>query len=135
MAVVIVDDSVTNLVVLKSLMASVRSSEIVTFSDSEKAAQYLATHGSDLIIVDYSMPKMNGIEFISTVRRQPHHAETPIVMVTQQSDREVRMRALDVGATDFLSKPVDPSEFKARARNLLKLHGVTLNKPAVSQAV
>jgi putative two-component system response regulator len=133
MAVVIVDDSATNLVVLKHLSASVHSSDTVTFSDPKAAVAYLAKHQAEIVIVDFSMPGMNGIEFISAVRRQPRHAETPIVMVTQTSDREIRMRALDAGATDFLSKPVDPSEFKARVKNLLKLQAAISNKLAVPQ--
>jgi DNA-binding response OmpR family regulator len=134
MAVVIVDDSATNLIVLKHLSAALHSFDIVTFSDAKAALDYLTKQASELIIVDFAMPQMNGIEFITMVRQQPHHVETPIVMVTQMSDRDIRMRALEAGATDFLNKPVDPSEYKARLRNLLKFQGAIPHKSAASQS-
>lgn len=67
------------------------------------------------------MPEMDGLEFIRRVREQPHNREVPIVMVTADSEREVRYRALELGANDFLNKPVDKVELLARVKNLLAL--------------
>ena len=55
------------------------------------------------------------------MRKLTHHIDTPIVMVTNHSESEIRRQALEAGATDFLSKPFDASEFKVRMRNLLRL--------------
>jgi putative two-component system response regulator len=118
MKIVVVDDSVTNLVVLKCLSAGVNAAEVSAFTDSVVACKHLADHHADVIVVDYSMPKMNGIEFIHAVRQHAHHARTPILMVTGQGDRDTRIKALEAGATDFLNKPLDAAEFKARLRNL-----------------
>jgi putative two-component system response regulator len=119
MAIVIVDDSATNLAVLKSLSARIYQGEAKAFIDSELAAAYLADHEADLIVVDYSMPGLNGVDFIRKVRSGPLHRATPIVMVTHSSDQSVRLQAMQAGATDFLNKPVEAIEFKTRVANLL----------------
>lgn len=119
MKIVVVDDSVTNLVVLKCLSAGVGAAEVSAFTDSLVACKHLAENPADVIVVDYSMPKMNGIEFIHAIRQHPQHARTPILMVTGQGDRDTRLKALEAGATEFLNKPLDAAEFKARLRNFL----------------
>jgi putative two-component system response regulator len=120
MSIVVVDDSVTTLVVLKHLAASHASAPIRTFSNPKEAQKFLTSSLADLVIVDCEMPGINGIDFIAGIRRLPHHADTPIVMVTQHSADEIRMRALGAGATEFLGKPVDPLEFKATVGRLLR---------------
>src|SRR6195256_3621932 len=76
---------------------------------------------SDLVLVDYMMPEMDGIEFVKRLRALPGYEHVPIVMVTVHDDRKVRYAALDAGITDFLTKPVDSRECLARCRNLLTL--------------
>ena len=73
----------------------------------------------DLIIVDYSMPEMNGAEFTRAVRLRPETSEVPVVVITAYDDREFRLAALEAGATDFLQSPVDRREFQSRVRALL----------------
>lgn len=119
MKIVVIDDSITNLVVLKCLSAGVNGAEVVPFTDSVAACKYLAEGAADVIVVDYAMPNVNGIDLVRIVRQQPLHAQTPILMVTGQADRTTRLKALHAGATDFLSKPLDAAEFKARLRNYL----------------
>ncbi len=121
MSIVVVDDSMTNLVVLKHMAKGNSSLPVQTFTKPEMAVDYLSKNEADLIIVDCEMPGMNGIDFISTMRKLAHHIDTPIVMVTNHSESEIRRQALEAGATDFLSKPFDASEFKVRMRNLLRL--------------
>jgi putative two-component system response regulator len=125
MAIVIVDDSPTNLAVLKSLSANIYKGEVKAFTNARAAVQHLADHSVDLIVVDYSMPDLNGIDFIREIRANPRHLSTPLVMVTQSSDLLVRTRAIEAGATDFLNKPVDAIEFKVRIKHLLSLNEPT----------
>ncbi len=120
MSIVVVDDSVTTLVVLKHLTASHATSPIRTFSNPQDAQEFLTACPADLVIVDCEMPGINGIDFIAGVRRVQHHADTPIIMVTHHSGSEVRLRAIAAGATDFLRKPVDPLKFKRKVRDLLR---------------
>lgn len=121
MSIVIVDDSVTNLIVLKHLAKGHGNHAVTSFTDPVFAKEFLEVAPAELIIVDCEMPGLNGVEFIAAVRLMSRHNETPILMVTHHSDAEIRRNALNAGATDFLSKPVDAAEFKVRVRNLLQL--------------
>jgi DNA-binding response OmpR family regulator len=78
------------------------------------------------------MPKLNGAEFISAVRVMELNAEVPIVVVTAYGDPDLRLHALEAGATDFLLAPVEHLEFRCRIRNLLALrrHQVRLRREA-----
>ena len=130
MSIVIVDDSVTTLVVLKQLAKGMGGLPVVTFSKPSEALSYLSENGAHIVVVDCEMPEMNGIEFIAAVRSNPPHRSTPIVMVTQHSATEIRNRAIEAGATDFLNKPIDAAEFKLRIRNLVRLSGRELELTA-----
>ena len=121
MSIVIVDDSATNLIVLKHLAKSHGERQVLTFVKPEDARDHLSSNKADLLIVDCEMPGIDGISFIREMRRLSQHRETPIIMVTSHSDGAIRHEALSAGATDFLSKPVDANEFKMRVRNLLGL--------------
>ena len=123
MTIVIVDDSVTTLIVLKQMAKSMGGLPVTTFSVPNDALDYLARNPAHLVVVDCEMPDINGVDFIRAVRGSPQHRMTPIVMVTQHSDVDLRECALQAGATDFLSKPVNAAEFKLRLRNLLNLSG------------
>jgi len=75
----------------------------------------------DLVLLDVMMPKLDGFEVARRLKESPQTGHIPIVMVTALGDVQDRVRALDAGADDFLSKPVDPSELKARVQSLLKV--------------
>ena len=83
----------------------------------EWAAQNIA----DLVFVDFLMPGMNGVDFIRLIKKLPDYAQVPIVMITANKDSDTLYAALDVGAADFLSKPVDVYECTARCKNLLTM--------------
>ena len=75
--------------------------------------RWATTHPSDLVLVDYQMPEIDGIEFVRRLRLMPEYAHVPMVMVTVHDDRKVRYAALDAGITDFLTKPIDASPVAA----------------------
>jgi len=85
------------------------------------AVVWATRHIADLVLIDYMMPEMNGIELAKRLRALPGYEHVPIMMVTAHDDRKVRYDALDAGVTDFLIKPVDARECMARCRNLLTL--------------
>ena len=121
MRVIIVDDKPTNLRLFQGLVAQLGGCEPTTFENPLEALEWCAGNRVDLILVDYMMPELNGLEFISRVRTLDGLGDIPIVMVTTTDLKEVRYMALQHGATDFLNKPVDPTEFMARMTNLLTL--------------
>lgn len=120
--IVIVDDSISSLAALEGLVRAIPGCTPLPFARSGEALAWCLRNDSDLILLDYHMPPPDGLEFIAAYRREAAHPDVPVVMVTTSDSRDVRLRALHLGATDFLTKPVDDSEFLARIRNLLRLH-------------
>ncbi len=121
--VLIVDDNTTNLVLMRQLVSRIEGCEASAFTDPVAALSAAAVHDLDVVLVDYMMPEIDGIEFIRRLRAMPRHVHVPVVMVTTADEREVCLEALQAGATDFLTKPLEPVEFKVRMRNLLALSG------------
>lgn len=118
---VVVDDSDVNLMLFKHLVAKIDGIEARYFASSAEALAWCEYTPIDLAIVDYMMPAPDGIEFIRRLREIPGLDEIPAVMVTANDQKEVRYTALQAGATDFLTKPVDKNEFVARIGNLARL--------------
>lgn len=122
MRVVIVDDQFTGRRILRELLVNLgQGLEVVDYSDPQKALADVRNSLPDLIVTDYRMPGMNGTQFIRAVRALPGGRDVPIVVVTVLDDRKVRYEALEAGATDFISRPLDSVECRARCRNLLQL--------------
>ena len=120
--VMVVDDQSTGRAILEQVMRSLDERVVVEgFARPVDAVVWATRHISDLVLVDYMMPDMDGIEFVKRLRALPGYEHVPIVMVTVHDDRKVRYAALDAGITDFLTKPVDARECLARCRNLLTL--------------
>ena len=121
MNVVIVDDTQINLTLMEALVRKIEGCKPLVFQESAKGLEWAIANDPDLIIVDYMMPAPDGIEFIQRLREVPARAEVPILMVTADHEKEVRYRALESGATDFLTKPVDRVEFTSRVKNMLAI--------------
>ena len=114
-----VDDEQLNLILIEE-MAQKLDLNVVSFTDPVKALEYLKEHPIDLVFIDYMMPVMDGLVFIEHAREV--YPDIPIVMITAvSSDNELKLRALETGATDFLNKPLNLPEFSARVQNLKKL--------------
>jgi len=119
--IAIVDDAEINLILFEALVKRMGNSQSFTFASAPQGLAWAQSHEVDLLIVDYMMPEMDGIEFISQFRATPGKEDVPVLMITANDQKQIRYRALDAGATDFLTKPVDKIEFMARANNLLQL--------------
>lgn len=122
--VLIVDDTEINLILFGALVRKIDNCESKTFLSPTEGLAWAQANDPDLIIVDYMMPDLDGIEFIRLLRETPGKEGIPILMITANDQKPVRYRALEVGATDFLTKPVDKVEFLARANNMLALSDV-----------
>ncbi len=121
MRVAIIDDSESSLSFMAGLVKSIPDCDVVTFRQSAVALPWCINNDNDidLIVVDYCMPAPDGLHFIEAFRDHQAKSEIPIIMVTSSEVRDVRYMALQLGATDFLNKPVDAVEFLARVRNVL----------------
>lgn len=120
MKVVIVDDTHINLVLMSRLMEKLEDVSTVAFQSAREALDWCRTNPYDLLVLDYMMPDLNGLEFIAQLEPDPR-LRPPVLMVTASQDVEIRHRALENGANDFLIKPIDKVEFLARTRNMLQL--------------
>jgi putative two-component system response regulator len=117
----LVDDSRSVLDFLKRLIEADGLVQATAFLDPLQAIATARERDFDIVLVDYEMPKMDGITFIRELRSLPKFADIPIVMVTSIQTDEVRLRALEAGATDFLPKRPQAMEMNVRLRNLIKL--------------
>lgn len=125
MKALLIDDNPTNLFMLGKLIQNAGISDVQSFKDPAAALQDAQIAQYDIVLVDYMMPGMDGLQFIRALRGLPAYDDVPVVMVTTVDQRDVCYAALEAGATDFLTKPVDMAEVKARIRNLAKLRDLT----------
>lgn len=121
-SVAIVDDLESARLLLDEMIRGVDPG-IATFlfAGAPEALAWLEGNEADLVITDHWMPGMTGVQLISELRRSKRLRHLPVMMITAAEDRALRYEALEAGAVDFLTKPIDPLEVRTRCRNLLLL--------------
>lgn len=95
---------------------------IVQAHDGVEALDKFDKYQPDLVLLDLMLPRLNGYEVCSRIRRNPLARHVPIIMLSGMGDREAKLRALEVGVDDFLAKPVESVELIGRVRGMLTLH-------------
>jgi putative two-component system response regulator len=118
--ILIVDDLPQNIELLEAYLAPY-GYEILTASGGAEALEKLASYPVDLILLDVMMPEMDGFEVARRVRQNETMQLLPIILVTALHETEDRIKGIEAGCDDFISKPVDKSELVARIRSLLKV--------------
>ena len=122
MNVLIVDDQLSARTMLRHIIEGISPDiRIADFGDPEQAMLWSKDSDPDLLLLDYRMPKLDGLEFARRFRRNLAHRDVPIVLITVVGDEPVRQAALDAGVIDFMVKPIRPRELRSRCRNLLLL--------------
>lgn len=116
--ILVVDDNQTNRFILKTILSKLGHECIL----AENAIQGLRVldQSFDLVLTDAMMPEMDGFEFIQEIRARQDVSDIPIIMVTTLSEKNDRLRAVEAGANDFISKPVDMTEVQVRSASLLR---------------
>ncbi|MGL4208707.1 MAG: HD domain-containing phosphohydrolase [Candidatus Adiutrix sp.] len=118
--IMVVDDELLNLKLIAAMLKP-QGYEVILANNGEECLAKVEQSPPDLILMDIMMPNMNGFEVVTKLKSREHLALIPIVMVTALQDVGDRVKALEVGADDFLTKPVDRMELRARVRSLLKV--------------
>jgi two-component system cell cycle response regulator len=118
--ILIVDDIEANVKLLEAKLAS-EYFDTLTAYDGESALETAREQAPDLILLDVMMPGMDGIEVCRALRADERTAHIPVVMLTALSDIEDRVRGLEAGADDFLSKPANDLTLFSRVRSLIRL--------------
>jgi len=127
MNIAIIDDNVVNAKINAAYISKLENINTTVFTNPVEGLAYCQEEEIDMILVDYRMPDINGLELIRIVRENPDKSGVPIVMVTAVNDKDVRWAALGAGANDFLSKPIDEMELIIRVRNMLSLRSYALD--------
>ncbi len=120
--ILFVDDEVRVLESLRRMLHSQCPVWEMAFVDRpETAWAHLMEHGADAVVMDVKMPGTSGLELLSRMQQTEQAKDLPVVMLTGLADHDLKRRALELGAADLLSKPVDPAELLARLRGVLRL--------------
>lgn len=117
------DDRVTSTLIHHRLMKD--GHEVVSFVDGAHAHRWVAEGAFDLAILDVKLPGKDGFGVLEAIRAMPHHADTPIIMLTGMGSEADVIRGLESGADDYMLKPFSPTELLARVRRLLHRDGKT----------
>lgn len=131
MKILVIDDEPVSLTVMKQLVAKLPNCHTYPFTNASDALSWCTHNTSDLVLVDYMMPTIDGIEFTRRLRASSTGRKTPIVIVSAVIDREVIKRALHAGADDFLGKPFDFIQLQTCVSDMLGLramHGQLANR-------
>jgi len=119
-AIMIIDDQVESIELLAANLAP-QGYEIIRAATGEEALGKLAGDQIDLILLDVVMPGMDGLEVARRIRQDDAGGRIPIIMVTMLQETESRIKGIEAGCDDFITKPFDKTELLARVRSLLKV--------------
>ncbi len=117
--VMMVDDEPTTIDVLQAFLETEGYKRFITTSESIRAMDLVASENPDVLLLDLHMPNVTGFDILASLRGDQRYRYTPVIVLTSATDSETKLKALQLGASDFLAKPVDPSELALRLRNTL----------------
>jgi two-component system chemotaxis response regulator CheY len=119
--ILIVEDSPTMRQLLVFALRRLKDVEIVEAQDGMDGLRKVSSDHYDLALIDINMPVMDGLKLISLMRGEESLKEIPIVVITTEGAREDRERALNLGANEYLTKPIQANRVLSVARDLLKI--------------
>ncbi|MCC9599919.1 response regulator [Stieleria sp. JC731] len=117
--VMIVDDEPINIKLIQKFLKGAGYNDFITTVDSREAIDLIHQQSPDILILDVMMPHVSGLEILAQVRADKAISHLPVLIVTASTEEETKIEALELGATDFLHKPVKPTELLPRVRNAL----------------
>jgi diguanylate cyclase (GGDEF)-like protein len=117
--ILVVDDRLSNVQILVGILK--HDYDVYFAASGEKALDILASRRPDLVLLDVMMPGMDGFEVCSRLKADPQSRDIPVIFITALEEMDAQTRGLDVGAIDFITKPINPPIVKARVRNHLLL--------------
>lgn len=118
-AIMLVDDEPITIDVLMEFLEEAGYHNFVSTSDPRDALSLIETKRPDVIMLDLMMPHVSGFDILNAMRANKKMRHIPVIVLTSSTDAETKLKALELGATDFLGKPVDSSELILRLRNTL----------------
>ena len=130
--IMIVDDEPVIIKVVSKYLESDGYKNFVTTTEPRNAFDMAITEQPDVIVLDIMMPEVSGLQILQQIRNDSRVKDVPVIILTASTDADTKHEALELGATDFLNKPVDPLDLTPRMRNALvvKAHHDTLTQYA-----
>jgi putative two-component system response regulator len=119
--ILIIDDQPVNVLLLQKLLENKGYTSLHSTTDSRKASQMYSEIHPDLVLLDLNMPHLDGFQVMEQLQELEKESYAPILILTAQNAKEVRLKALKKGAKDYLSKPFDVTEVLCRIQNLLEV--------------
>ncbi len=116
--ILVVDDSETNLLLLRAVLEDA-GYEVKLINDSYQAVKYVEEQQPDLVLLDLLMPGMDGFEFMIQLNEENTRLSLPIIVVTAYDSRDNTQKAMDLGATDVINKPIDISDFLSKVEQIV----------------
>jgi len=117
MKALVVDDSLTIRRIVIKALGLVGITEATEAGDGQAALNAMAQGSFDLILLDWNMPRMNGIDTLRALRQAGH--QTPVIMVTTEAEKSRVIEAIKTGANEYLIKPFSPDQLAAKVKNFL----------------
>lgn len=119
--ILIVDDEPINVKVCQKYLHELGYKRCVGLTDSTRTIAVILEERPDVVILDVMMPIVSGVDVLKMIRRHDELTHLPVLILTASADRTTKLTVLNLGATDFLTKPIDPSEMAPRVRNVLSV--------------
>jgi len=123
--ILLVDDQLQNVELLEAYFVG-QEYELIKAASGKEALEKLADYKIDLVLLDIMMPEMSGLEVLEKLRANEKTRLIPVIMVTALKETEDKIKALEAGCDDFISKPVDKIELLARVKSLIKINSYLL---------
>jgi len=130
---VLLADDQTELLMLMKEMVEFAGFEVVTANDGVEAMQAVFETSPDIIVLDYNMPRKDGLQVAQDLKNNPVFAHIPIIIVTGIGEKSTKLKGLSMGIDDYLIKPVDTDELVARIRMILKRNKQVLDTNPLSK--
>ena len=118
-SIMMVDDEPVILETLENLLEDAGYKNFVSTAEATKAIELMQSTKPDIVLLDVMMPEVSGLEILESMELDDELQYIPSIIITASTDSATKLRALELGATDVLNKPVDPSELALRVRNTL----------------
>jgi len=119
MKTLLVEDHARTRQLLKTILEKIMGYDVIEAANGEEAWEKLPTHQADLLLVDWNMPVMNGLELVQKIRRTPEYDDLPVGLLTVRTGKEDVMEAVQAGVDAYISKPFSPQQLKEKIHTLL----------------
>jgi putative two-component system response regulator len=132
--ILVVDDMIPNLKLMKALLTPLNY-QVLTDDSGPKALQTLQSTEVDLVLLDVMMPRMDGYEVCRQIKSNDHTRTIPVVLVTALDDTDSKVKGIEAGADDFITKPPNRSELVARTKSLIKVRRINKNLASIESVL